>query len=235
MLRLFRNVKHFFSKDLDDEKYENKDPISIAEELLRDMDEELSHMRESLNKQIASEKRLKRRIEEAYVESDQREADALAFLKQDDENSARIALLKKEETRRHATEMETLLVVAQSHKAELLQHIDEQIAEYDRLQEKKIELQTKRNHKRPPTVYEVEDLKVQEKRDFFPEPAARSEKKSHSLINKQDESIKYGDLKNVDEFSEVVSADEPSITGAVSAEVRLEELKKSLKQKGLGE
>ncbi|MGJ9383749.1 PspA/IM30 family protein [Salipaludibacillus sp. CF4.18] len=239
MLRLFRTVKHYFAKGVDVEKHEDQDPVSIADELLKDMDRELSHMRESLNRQIASEKRLKRRVEEAHLEVGQREADALEFLQQDDENSAKLALLKKEELRHHAAEMETLLAQTQIHKNELLQHMDVQTANYHRLQEKKLHLQTKRNQPRPPTVHEVEELKVHEKRDFFLEHPTRSEKRVSSLsdhphIENPEQEMP---LNSGDELPESPTpANETSGKhGVTNVEERLEELKKSLKQKELGE
>ncbi|RKL68315.1 hypothetical protein CR203_07490 [Salipaludibacillus neizhouensis] len=226
MLRLFRTVKHYFAKGVDLEKQEDQDPVSIADELLKDMDRELSHMRESLNKQIASEKRLKRRVEEAYLEVGQREADALEFSQQDDENSAKLALLKKEELRHHAAEMETLLTQTQIHKKELLQHMDVQTANYHRLQEKKLHLQTKRNQLRPPTVHEVEELKVHEKRV--------SSLSVHPHIENPEQEMP---LNSGDELPESPTPINRATGkhGVTNVEERLEELKKSLKQKELGE
>lgn len=231
MLRWFRKTKHIFNKDVDKEKYATKDPISMADELLKDMEEELSHMRQSLNKQTASEKRLKRRLEEANAEADQRETDARQFLMGNDEDSARLALLKKDEVERHITEVQTLLSVAEDHKHELLQHIHDQIAEYDRLQEKKIDLQSKRNQKRTPTVYEVEKTKVQGGADSFIESTTHSEEGVHASLEMSGQKKLSG--QNLENISDGEASPEafPFNKEDPDIETRLQELKKSLKKR----
>ncbi|PYZ92769.1 hypothetical protein CR194_14040 [Salipaludibacillus keqinensis] len=160
MILWFRRLKRFFTDDESKGESESSgDLVEMVDELLRDMDSELADMQGSLNKQIASEKRLKRRIELMQKDSLQREQDAIQFLEMNDDQSARRALLKKEEADRGIEEMVSLYESAQVHKQELLRHIDEHRLDYKRLQKKKSELQSKRNLHPSSSVHEMEIAK----------------------------------------------------------------------------
>ncbi|SES30414.1 PspA/IM30 family protein [Salipaludibacillus aurantiacus] len=162
MILWFRRLKRYFKAGTPAEPAQSSDdPVAMADELLSDMEQELSDMRQSLNKQIAAEKRLKRRLETARAESAEREKDAVGFLENNDEYSARLALIKKEETDRHVEEIKSLYQAANSHKEELHRHIEEHMADYERLQRKKNELQAKRNFYPSSAVNEIELAKKQ--------------------------------------------------------------------------
>ncbi|WP_280769591.1 PspA/IM30 family protein [Salipaludibacillus daqingensis] len=209
MILWFQRLRRLFSKNGESHEQSASDPVEMADELLQDMERELNDMQASLNKQIASEKRLNRRMELAEEESSQREKDAIQFLEKDDDQSAKLALLKKEEIDRDIQEITSLFESAQAHKQDILRHIDEQRRDYQRLQIKKRELQSKRNLHLPSAVDEMERAK---KRDHeMSGDASFSEKNEH-----EGES-------NVGEENERSSSE--------SVDAKLEHLKKSLKNR----
>jgi len=214
MVLWFHRLKRLFSKsDSDFQEDSAADPVQMADELLRDMDRELANMRASLNKQFASEKRLMRRLELAEVESKQREEDAIRFLEDQDEHSARLALLKKEEKDLEIQEISFLYETAHRHQQELLRHIDDQTADFQRLQTKKSELQLKRNLQPSSTVNEMVRTK---KRDHETATADSVSflQSGHSLTEEQ---------KNPNE--------ENALSPSASVDAKLEHLKKSLKKR----
>lgn len=160
MVLWFRRIKRLFQYKRQTEDIPSKDPVAMADELLKDMANELDNTKQSLNKQIAAEKRLERRLGEAQAESADREKDAVRFLSQDDEHSARLALMKKNEADRHIQEIESLYESAKTHKQDILRHIEEQNNDYDKLQVKKHELQSKRNLPPSSSVKEIEAAKT---------------------------------------------------------------------------
>ncbi|WP_416147329.1 PspA/IM30 family protein [Salipaludibacillus sp. HK11] len=215
MIVWFRRFKRIFKKnEFDQQEDSAADPVQMANELLEDMDGELADLRASLNKQLASEKRLKRRLELAETESNQREEDAIRFLKDEDDQSAKLALMKKEKMDRDIIEITSLYESAQAHKQELLRHIDDQTNDYQRLQTKKNELQLKRNL--PPSS-SVNEMEITKELDLNMSGAnSNSLATNHSV---------EGEMKGGDQERET------SLSSTASVDAKLEALKQSLKKR----
>ncbi|UJW59128.1 PspA/IM30 family protein [Bacillus sp. A116_S68] len=151
-------LKRLFRED--EEHPQAEDPLHMVDDLLDELNSELEDMKVSLNKQVAAEKRLKRRLDEAKVDSWQREKDARHFLAEGDDDSARLALIKKEQLDKHVQEIASLYAGAQTHKQDIMQHINEQMAKYEHLQQKKNDLQMKRNFPSSSAVNDIEEAMV---------------------------------------------------------------------------
>ncbi|MCR6112181.1 PspA/IM30 family protein [Bacillus sp. A301a_S52] len=180
----------------EDEEYpQAADPLHMVDELLDDLKNELEDMKVSLNKQVAAEKRLKRRLDEAKVDSQQREKDARCFLAEGDDDSARLALIKKEQLDKHVQEIASLYATAQTHKKDILQHINEQVAKYEHLQQKKNDLQMKRNFPSSSAVNDIEETMIVDEVSGQVELSQRETDNEKKRVEKKLEELKQS-IKN---------------------------------------
>ncbi|UTR16090.1 PspA/IM30 family protein [Salipaludibacillus sp. LMS25] len=186
-------LKRLFRED--EEHPQTEDPLHMVDELLGDLTSELEDMKVSLNKQLAAEKRLKRRLDEAKVESWQREKDARSFLTEGDDDSARLALLKKEQADKHVQEIASLYATAQTHKNDIIQHINEQVTKYERLQQKKHDLQMKRNFPSSSTVNDIEETMIVNEASGETELSQRETDDENERVEKKLEELKHS-IKN---------------------------------------
>ncbi|MCZ8522853.1 MULTISPECIES: PspA/IM30 family protein [Paenibacillus] len=117
-----------------------EDPIIMLNQYLRDMEEEITTAEVTVARQIASERKLKERLEESVRLASQAEAGAKEALQAGQEAAARQALEQKLYHDGKVTEYTDLYEGAKAQAAELVQQLHEMKDAYYQMRNKRSEL-----------------------------------------------------------------------------------------------
>ncbi|WP_426451515.1 PspA/IM30 family protein [Paenibacillus sp. S-38] len=137
---VFSRIKDMTKASLHELLDKVEDPIIMLNQYLRDMEEEIATAEVTVARQIASERKLKERLEESVRLSAQAEAGAKEALKAGQEAAARQALEQKLYHDGKVTEYADLYESAKAQAAELVQQLHEMKDAYYQMRNKRSEL-----------------------------------------------------------------------------------------------
>jgi phage shock protein A len=143
MFSLFKRVKTVMSSELNSALDKVEDPVKLLDQYMRDMAADIRDAETAVAKQIANEKMLKKKYDDAQSLADKREKQALQALEAGNEDLARRAL---EDKQKHKEQADTLLDAYNGAKADadsLRERLSEMKKEYEEMELKKDSLKAR--------------------------------------------------------------------------------------------
>lgn len=137
MFGVFKRLKTITEATLNDLLDKAEDPVKMLNQYLRDMEEEINDAEVAVAKQIAIEKKLKQRLNDASSMVEKREQQAIKALEAGDEDLARRALTDKKEHRAKADDFQAQYETAKAVADRLRSQLDEMKQDYEQMKHKK--------------------------------------------------------------------------------------------------
>ncbi|WP_284139832.1 MULTISPECIES: PspA/IM30 family protein [unclassified Virgibacillus] len=137
MFQFFKRMKTVVSSELNAMLDKAEDPVKMLEQFLREMGEEIQEVEKAVAKQIANEKILKRKADDAKVMVEKRLGQAEQAVKANNDELARRALEDKKEYENQANLLSESWEQAKNDVEMLQTKLDEMKKEYQQMKLKK--------------------------------------------------------------------------------------------------
>ncbi|ASK62958.1 phage shock protein A [Virgibacillus phasianinus] len=143
MFKFFKRVSTVVSSELNTLLDKAEDPVKMLDQFMRDMAEDIREVEAAVAKQIANEKMLKRKADDAQAMVDKRQKQAEKALNANDEDLARRALQDKGEHEKQAAMLKESWERAKKDSDMLRDKLEEMKKEYQEMKLKKDSLKAR--------------------------------------------------------------------------------------------
>ncbi|WP_163581619.1 PspA/IM30 family protein [Gracilibacillus saliphilus] len=143
MFQFFKRVKTVVSSELNSMLDKAEDPVKMLDQFMRDMESDIREVESAVAKQIANEKMLKRKTDDAQALVEKRQAQAEKAIEAGNEDLARRALEDKNEQEAQANTLRESWERAKRDAGQLREKLDEMKKEYQQMQLKKDSLKAR--------------------------------------------------------------------------------------------
>ncbi|MEN2468018.1 PspA/IM30 family protein [Ornithinibacillus sp. JPR2-1] len=143
MFKFFKRIKTVVSSELNAMLDKAEDPVKMLDQFLRDMGADIQEAEAAVAKQIANEKILKRKAEDAQAMVEKRQAQAEKAVLAGEDELAKRALQEKKEYENQATLLQQSYEQAQNDSQVLKTKLDEMKKEYQEMNLKKDSLKAR--------------------------------------------------------------------------------------------
>ncbi|PAV30382.1 phage shock protein A [Virgibacillus profundi] len=143
MFKFFKRMKTVVGSELNAMLEKAEDPVKMLEQFMRDMEEDIREAEGAVAKQIANEKMLKRKANDAQALVDKRQKQAESAIEAGDDSLARRALEDKQEHAKQAEVLNESWARAKSDSTEIREKLDEMKKEYNQMKLKKDSLKAR--------------------------------------------------------------------------------------------
>jgi phage shock protein A len=143
MFKLFKRVKTVVGAELNTMLDKAEDPVKMLDQYMREMATDIREVEGSVAKQIANEKMLKRKYDDAQALVEKRQTQAEKALESGDEDLARRALQDKKDHEQQATVLKESWDRAKKDATDLREKLDEMKNEYREMNLKKDSLKAR--------------------------------------------------------------------------------------------
>ncbi|WP_163538118.1 PspA/IM30 family protein [Gracilibacillus sp. YIM 98692] len=143
MFKFFKRVKTVVSSELNTLLDKAEDPVKMLDQFMRDMESDIREVESAVAKQIANEKMLKRKYDDAQALVDKRQNQAEKAIEAGNEDLARRALEDKKDQQAQADSMKEAWERAKTDADQLREKLDEMKKEYQEMQLKKDSLKAR--------------------------------------------------------------------------------------------
>lgn len=143
MFKFFKRVSTVVSSELNAMLDKAEDPVKMLDQFMRDMAEDIREVEASVAKQIANEKMLKRKADDANAMVEKRQKQAEQAIAAGDDDLARRALQDKKEHDANATSLNASWERAKHDSDQLRTKLDEMKKEYQEMKLKKDSLKAR--------------------------------------------------------------------------------------------
>ncbi|MBM7572868.1 PspA/IM30 family protein [Aquibacillus albus] len=143
MFKMFKRVKTVVSSELNAMLDKAEDPVKMLDQFMRDMESDIREVESSVAKQIANEKMLKRKYDDAQALVDKRQKQAEQAIEAGNEDLARRALEDKANQAQQADSLKESWERAKSDSDTLRTKLDEMKKEYQDMKLKKDSLKAR--------------------------------------------------------------------------------------------
>ncbi|OGX61764.1 MAG: phage shock protein A [Paenibacillus sp. RIFOXYA1_FULL_44_5] len=137
---VFSRIKDMTKASINEMLDRAEDPVMMLNQYIRDMEEEIARAEVTTAKQVASERKLQERLQDAYRKSAEREARAAEALRGGQEELARQELEEKLYYEEKITEYSELHEQAKGQADELSRQLQEMKSDYYQMRNKRSEL-----------------------------------------------------------------------------------------------
>ncbi|MFC4556693.1 PspA/IM30 family protein [Virgibacillus kekensis] len=143
MFKFFKRVKTVVGSEMNAMLDKAEDPVKMLDQFMRDMSEDIREVEAAVAKQIANEKMLKRKADDAQAMVEKRQKQAEQAIESGNDDLARRALADKGEHESQATMMKESWERAKSDADVLRNKLDEMKKEYQQMKLKKDSLKAR--------------------------------------------------------------------------------------------
>ncbi|ASF40153.1 phage shock protein A [Halobacillus halophilus] len=223
MFKFFKRVKTVVGSELNSMLDKAEDPVKMLDQFMRDMENDIREAESAVAKQIANEKMLNRKYDDAQAIVDKRMQQAEQAIEAGNEDLARRALEDKKNHQEQADQLKASWERAQTDSSNLRQKLDEMKKEYQEMKLKKDSLKARAESAKTRTKMNrtMSNIGGDESRQGF----ERMEEKvmQHEAEAETSEDMSSESRSLDDEFEELNNND--------SVDNELDELKKKMNKK----
>ncbi|NBI30158.1 PspA/IM30 family protein [Chengkuizengella marina] len=136
-MSIFKRIRDISAAAINDLIDKAEDPVKMLNQYLRDMEDDIAEAEIAVAKQIAVEKKLKHKYEEAQEMVDKRSQQAVKALESGNEDLARRALQDKKEHQEKLDDFKTQYDNAKSNADSLRKQLEEMKEEFNKMKNRK--------------------------------------------------------------------------------------------------